>query len=303
MKKSDRRCAFTLIELLVVLAIMAIVMGLLLAAVQKVRAAAARAACANNLRQLGLALHQRHLDFHALPPGMQFKGGPDSHLFQTWLAPLLPYVEQQSLWDRTLQSYAAFPYPFPVNGVSPHPGLSQVVPVFLCPADGRVSSPQLAPKTKALVAFTSYLGVSGTTTAARDGVFFRDSQVRLADITDGTSQTLLVGERPPSADYQFGWWYAGTGQQSTGSADMLLGVEEPNLLPVTPGACAPGIYHFQAGRLNNQCDMFHFWSLHPGGSHFLFADGSLHFLAYNTPPGLLSALATRAGNETASFPD
>src|SRR5437870_10645760 len=95
------------------------------------------------------------------------------------------------------------------------------------------------------------------------------------------SNTLLAGERPPSADFQFGWWYAGAGQKFTGSADMILGVRERNILLGRLGACPPGPYQFRPGNLGNQCDMFHFWSLHDGGAWFLFADGSVRFLTYD----------------------
>ena len=111
-------------------------------------------------------------------------------------------------------------------------------------------------------------------------------------------------ERPPSADFQFGWWYAGTGQRFTGSADVVLGVREPNLQPVTVGSpCGPGSYPFAPARgFDDPCGMFHFWSPHPGGANFLFADGSVRFLKYSADP-ILPALATRAGNEAVAVPD
>ncbi len=140
------------------------------------------------------------------------------------------------------------------------------------------------------------LGVSGKDYSTLDGLLFRDSRIRLTDIKDGASNTLMVGERPPSADFQFGWWYAGAGQKFTGSADMILGVEEQNILTVTAGSCPPGTYKFAPGSFNNQCDMFHFWSPHSGGAHFLMADGSVHFLSYSAAP-ILPALASRAGGE------
>src|SRR5262249_46946632 len=145
-------------------------------------------------------------------------------------------------------------------------------------------------------------GVSGKDWSTRDGVLFRDSRISLRDITDGTSNTLMVGERPPSADFQFGWWYAGAGQKFTGSADMFLGVEGQNLLGLVGGSCPLGTYRFTPGRLNNLCDMFHFWSLHSGGAHFLYADGSVHFLHYSVAP-LLPALATRVGGEAVTVPE
>jgi prepilin-type processing-associated H-X9-DG protein len=83
---------------------------------------------------------------------------------------------------------------------------------------------------------------------------------------------------------------------------MILGVREENVMPVTVGSCPPGTYSFGPGNFNNQCDMFHFWSPHSGGGHFLFADGSVHFLSYSAAP-ILPALASRAGGEAVQVPD
>ncbi|MBI1915381.1 MAG: DUF1559 domain-containing protein [Planctomycetes bacterium] len=288
------RCrGFTLIELLVVIAIIGVLLGLTLPAVHQVRDAAFRLKCANNLHQIGLAAHHYHDTKGSFPVGMRYQGGRDPYRLMSWHTQLLPYVDQQSLWDDTQKAYRenrdALRNP-------PHIGLSTVVPVFTCPADPRVDNVQTAQREQLQVALTSYLGVEGRDVNTLDGVLFRDSRIRLTDITDGRSQTLLIGERPPSTDFQFGWWYAGAGQRFTGSADMVLGVEEPNLLLVTTGSCAPGVYRFGPGSIGNQCDMFHFWSLHRGGAHFLFADGSTHFLDYSAAR-ILPGLASRAGRE------
>ena len=296
-----RKPGFTLIELLVVIAIIAILIGLLLAAVQRVREAAARTQCQNNLKQLGLALHGHHDAFHVLPKGRRqgTTQNPDPRAGTGWLLALLPHVEQDALAKASDAAFRANPSPY-LN--PPHTPLSTVVKTFLCPMDGRIVQPQFSPQDNATVAFTSYLGVSGVTTAAGDGVLFADSAVRFGDITDGLSNTLMIGERPPSTDLRYGWWYAGFGQDGRGSADFLLGVREPNLLPVG-GAfpCGPGQWTFQASRFDDPCGLLHFWSPHPGGANFVLADGSVKFVRYSANT-TLPALATRAGGEVADVP-
>ena len=298
--------AFTLIELLVVMAIISILMGLTLSAVQRVREAAARVSCQNNVKQIGLALHLHHDVRHALPPGHRSPTHPDRMRYSGWPTSCLPFLDQPALAGQAGASYRAGADPFS----PPHTGLATVVRILTCPTDGRIGDPQVAPRDRITVAFTSYLGVAGRDSVSeRGGMLFQDSATRLLDATDGTSNTLLVGERPPSHDFQFGWWYAGTGQRSpttgqfTGSADLVLGVREPNLQPVTAGSCGPGNYPFVPARgFNDPCGMFHFWSPHPGGANFLFADGSVRFLSYGAD-SVMPALATRAGGEAVTLPD
>jgi prepilin-type N-terminal cleavage/methylation domain-containing protein len=293
------RQAFTLLELLVVLAIVAVLLGLLLPAVQRARDAAARIKCANNLHQIGLAAHQYHDTMGSLPPGMRTLAVRNQpYPLASWLTMLLPYIEQGNLWNATVAAYQQSSSPFKNP---PHIGLATVMPIFACPADPRADQVQFAPRDRFNVALTCYLGVEGLDLYSQDGLLFRDSAIRFADITDGLSNTLLAGERPASANFQFGWWYAGAGQRFSGSAEMVLGVREPNLQPVTKGSCAPGIYSYAPGSLTNQCDMFHFWSPHIGGAFFLFADGSVHFLPY-AAASVLPALASRAGGEVVDVP-
>jgi Protein of unknown function (DUF1559) len=275
-------------------------MGLLVPAVQRAREAAARAQCLNNLKQIGIAAHHYHDVIGSFPAGIRSQGGRDPYLFSSWLTALLPYVEQDPLWAQTKIAYGQSRSPFKNP---PHVGLATPIKIFSCPSDPRSDQVHMAPIDQFLVATTSYLGVEGKDLTTLDGVFYRDSHTRIAEITDGTSQTLLAGERPPSANLQFGWWYAGVGQRFSGSVDVVLGVEEQNTFPVTVGSCPPGTYRFEAGRLDNQCDMFHFWSPHlGGGAHFLFADSSVHFLTYGAAP-LMPALASKAGNDVVGNAD
>jgi prepilin-type processing-associated H-X9-DG protein len=288
----------TLLEVLIVVAIIGILLGLTVPAVQKVRELMLRTECQNNLRQIGLGSHHYHTTVGSFPPGIRFKNAKDPLLFSSWLTNLLPYVEQGDLWAATEAAYKQQKLFF-VN--PPHIGLSTVMRLYSCPADGRSDRAQISQIDKRLVAFTGYLGVEGQDLFSQNGIMYRDSYIRITDISDGTSQTLLAGERPPSTDFQFGWWYAGSGQNGTGSGDMILGVQEFNTIEFTY-PCGPGPFTFAPGNVANQCDMFHFWSLHSGGAHFLFADGSVHFLTYSVAP-MLPALASRAGGETASYSD
>ncbi|MBY0512823.1 MAG: DUF1559 domain-containing protein [Gemmataceae bacterium] len=291
----------TLLELLVVIALFGVLAGLLLAAVQRAREVAARAECQNHVRQLGLALHLYHDARNSFPPGHRrvavFRN--EQFALSGWTLSVLPYLEQQALHDKVVAAYRIDWLPF---NDPPHTAFSTVVPVLTCPSDPRVHIPQVSHRTQKLAAFTSYLGVAGSdAVSSRDGLLFQSSTTRLADATDGTSTTLLLGERPPGYDFQFGWWYAGTGQLLTGSADLVLGVREPNLQAITASSrCGPGKYPFMpASGFDDPCGMFHFWSPHPGGANFLFADGSVRFLKYTADP-VLPALSTRAGGEPAT---
>jgi hypothetical protein len=282
---------------MVVLAIIAVLSGLLLAAVQRARDAANRTVCTNHLRQIGLALHEYHGSYAVFPPGVSYLNGVDPYPFMSWSTRLLPFLEQVALWQQTQEAFALDPR-FLDN--PPHVGLATYMAVFSCPADPHTSD--VADLRGFKVAFTSYLGVEGTDQFHKDGMLFLDSRIRFSDVTDGTSTTLFVGERPPSTTGIFGWWYAGEGQSKDGSGDMVLGVQELYVSDWAPG-CPPGPYAFGPGQVANQCDTFHYWSLHlGGGANFLLGDGSVHFLSYSAAP-LMPALATRAGAEVVAPPD
>lgn len=290
------RSAYTLIETILVVAILTVLVALTLSGVQQVREAAARASCQNNLRQQGLAFQQYASSNGSLPPGCSYKDGKDPMPMLGWQTRLLPYIEQANLWDQTV---AAFKIDTDFSHKPPHGGAATIIPIYGCPTDDRTKSPQSY--SGQYYGPTSYLGVSGTQNFRLEGVLYLDSSVKLTDIRDGTSNTIAIGERPPSTDSRFGWWYAGLGLQVDGDADLLLGVRGLNDRSLYP-TCSVGPYHFMAGRVREQCDMFHFWSLHPGGASFAFADGSVRFLAYSAD-SIMPALSTRAGGESVSVPD
>jgi prepilin-type N-terminal cleavage/methylation domain-containing protein/prepilin-type processing-associated H-X9-DG protein len=296
MKVSHQRSALSLVELLVVIAIVGVLLAILVPAVQRVRAAAAQRACASNLRQIGCALHHYHDSFETLPPGNSPPNGKSRYWYMGWHARILPYVEGDNLWretERAFRSDAAFFHN------PPHVGLGTVMKVYGCPTDSRVAVAQRN-KVGTGIALTSYLGVAGTNYQAKDGLLFGDSAIRFAEVGDGMTNTIIVGERPPRPDFELGWWYAGVGQDGAGSCDMLLGASE--IYRYGPGICPRGPYSFAPGRLDDMCDAYHFWSLHSDGANFLFGDGGVRFLRYSAAP-ILPALATRSGGESVVLPD
>jgi prepilin-type processing-associated H-X9-DG protein len=208
-----------------------------------------------------------------------------------WPARLLPFIEQDALWKQTVAAYQQDHYSL---HVPPHVASTVSVSLFVCPADGRRILPSFPAETSP--AATSYVGVAGTNEFRRDGLLYLDSGIRFAAIVDGTSQTLMVGERPPHSDPLYGRWYGGWGYW--GTADAILGVQESDIT----NRCPVTSFAFTVGRIQDPCSRFHFWSFHRGGAHFLFADGSVHFLPYTAAP-LLPALATRAGGETVTWTD
>jgi prepilin-type N-terminal cleavage/methylation domain-containing protein/prepilin-type processing-associated H-X9-DG protein len=313
-----RRSAFTLIELLVVIAIIGILIALLLPAVQKVREAANRTQCANNLKQLGLTLHHYHDVNQTFPPGMnndderpdvpQSSPNYGFHPQWSWMALTMQYYEQDNLY-RLADDWAHTPgrnywFPYGGGGVPPNPAVGTVVRLLTCPADNRINVAVLVPTDETTgeiyVAYTEYLGINGTQAPKKDGVLFHLSKVRIADITDGTSNTLMVGERPPSADLAYGWWFAGDGYDDTGTGDVTLGAQEQRYYTyeLRPHyGCPQAKLGLQPGTIYDNCDQGHFWSLHPGGVNFLVADGSVRFLNYSAG-GIFPDLCTRSGGET-----
>ncbi len=178
--------------------------------------------------------------------------------------------------------------------VAAHP-----IPAFRCPTDarplGRFDYEPAATKEQPW-GLTNYLGVAGTGFAMNNGVFHPRLVVSTAGITDGTSNTVMIGERPTGLSGYGSTWYSGWGTFRYFKGQLMpVDVEWANS-PVERTVCQDRTV-FQPGKYDDPCHQHHFWSLHPGGANFAFADGSVRFLSYSAA-SVLPALATRAGGET-----
>jgi prepilin-type N-terminal cleavage/methylation domain-containing protein/prepilin-type processing-associated H-X9-DG protein len=290
-----RNQGFTLIELLTTLAIIGVLIAATLPAVQFARESARRTNCANRLKQIALGLSNFEAGKKSFPAGIRppFIGKWES---STWLLHVLPHIELQAVYDQAEVDYDVMPSPF-----LGHRGFITGIQNFVCPSSN--TSVEYVSSHGYAVTLTDYLGVNGTNYRARDGVFYMDSRTRARDIRDGLSNTLLIGERPPSPDFWYGWWYAGYGNGASGSPDMLLGVREINDPPGTYlESCPPGPYAFGPGRDTEQCDALHFWSHHPGGAQFALCDGSVHFFSHGAD-SVFPQLATIRGAEVVTLPE
>jgi prepilin-type N-terminal cleavage/methylation domain-containing protein/prepilin-type processing-associated H-X9-DG protein len=335
------RGGFTLIELLVVIAIIAILIGLLLPAVQKVREAAARMKCTNNLKQLGLALHNYHDTYQMFPPG--YVDGntnpaltPDNDVGPGWgwASFLLPFLEQGNLYNQINFNVQV--------GTGVNAQISQLpLTIFQCPSDPYQQACVLYNwnnGSTVTVAHGNYVGcngwlecfngasgsdagggtdgLSGGLGTAAQGLFYRNSHSKIANVTDGLSNTIVVGER--SGNHSPTTW---TGAVPGAMCPAWMATQ-PSTAPNTPPSQAPvgpnGSAYDNADygealvlAHGNQThlpsadfpiyDPDTFYSMHTGrGANFLFGDGSVHFLTSSINPVTYQALCTIAGGEVAT---
>jgi prepilin-type N-terminal cleavage/methylation domain-containing protein/prepilin-type processing-associated H-X9-DG protein len=318
------RRGFTLIELLVVIAIIAVLIALLLPAVQSAREAARRTQCVNNLKQMGIALHNYHDAVLAFPPGYItasrfLDGETDTSPGWSWASMILPQLDQSPLYS-SINIW--LPVQSPANTTSVQTSLSE----FLCPSD-QLPGPTFPVtdgfgNTVATVAPSSYAANTGNDAAdvalglnndgLGNGLFFRNSAIRIAAITDGTSQTVMLQERA-WGDSEGTW---------TGAVPGGLIIRGPfNPCPGNGAAnyLAPCLVLLHCHLLNTNSDfdggLDDPSSFHPGGANALFADGSVHFIknvlsdagvnpdgsTRYTPSSLtVQALGTRGGGELIS---
>jgi prepilin-type N-terminal cleavage/methylation domain-containing protein/prepilin-type processing-associated H-X9-DG protein len=249
-RRYSPRDGFTLIELLVVIAIIAILIGLLLPAVQKVRESAARMKCSNNLKQIGLAMHNFHDAYLRLPPGFV---GPSGY---SWAVIILPYLEQENL-QKSLNPVPSVVTPFTVPAPTSSPLFQQTVSSFLCPSD-----PDRDPIN------TRHGSYGASNYVANNAIFGVTANVwTLLMITDGTSNTFLVGERDRGKQIGSIW------VRRFSSYTSILGDAGHPLNTRWAGTGTTG-----AGTNDPNCTRSAFASMHPGGANFAFADGSVRFI-------------------------
>jgi len=313
--KRNHQQGFTLIELLVVIAIIAVLIALFLPAVQRAREAANRVVCQNNLKQIGLALHMYHDNWGHFPPGYIWHAGvpgadpmmcpnqpgdwTDTAPGWGWAALLLPFLEQDNL-RRQIDLNV------PSEDPQFNPVRTTVLSIFVCPTDRAtgvytIISDLGTPMGDA--ATNSYAACYGSGTKITtepdrgNGLFFRNSRIRLADITDGSSNTLAIGERAAMLT-RTPW----CGAPCEGTIHITPDAPTTST-SVADSPCQP-LAQTGSHSLNDRfSDPDNFFTPHPGAGQFLFGDGSVRRLQIQIDLPVFQALATRNGGELVNYED
>ncbi|MCH5373623.1 MAG: DUF1559 domain-containing protein, partial [Planctomycetes bacterium] len=293
-----RSSGFTLVELLVVIAIIGILVALLLPAIQAAREAARRSECVNNLKQIAVAMHNYHDTNGTLPAGfISVGGGNDPHF--GWGVFILPYMEQSTLYEQLEPNVKRLKQFYYAGATAQEMMLLQTaIPAYRCPSD---TTKKLNDKVAFGnpecfdIATSNYVACKGTDAGVNadpsDGCFFGNSWVKMADILDGTSTTVFVGERR-ALNYAAVW--AGVGRRNS------IGNEH------TARAIARISFRLNydyvgagAGTANQGKG---FSSYHPGGANFAFGDGAVHFISENTEQAIMNDLGRREDGNVVSIP-
>jgi len=286
MSRDNQRKAFTLIELLVVIAIIAILIGLLLPAVQKVREAAARLQCANNLKQIGIGMHNSHDTNGKFPPLFGFYPGTQNtpgNAYGIWSYHLLPFIEQQALYNSSVDASG---YYRSTNGSGTNGAAGKPVKTYLCPSDG--SSPPVQEWGWGCLGYSANFMVLGQPSNQQTGgITGYQGQANLASsFPDGTSNTLLAGEKYCRCNGQGAVW--GISWVGDGWTPMFAGYNQGmwQQRPTPPISAA--------------CDPMYIQSSHTGGMNACLADGSVRFLSSSMSQPTWWAACTPSGGETNS---
>lgn len=285
---------FTLVELLVVIAIIGILVGLLLPAVQAAREAARRSQCINNLMQLGLAVHHYEFNHEYLPAGVINPEGPirnepiGQHV--SWTVQILPYIEEGNAFERfDMQAGAYAEANLPVRQHS--------INLLRCP-----SSP--VPKREDKIAISSYVGCHNDREAPisedNNGLLFLNSRIRFADISDGSTYTLLLGEAVITPD-NLGWTSGTRATLRNASGIFRPEAERQGGLGLAPqfGAEHPDATDEEQPEQSRIGTLYvgGFSSFHTGGANMVFADGSVNFISQTIDPQVLQHMGNRADGE------